>query len=38
MLERIVDIAAHELGLDPVEMRRRNLLAPDRFPADSRAA
>ncbi len=32
MLERIIDIAAHELGLDPVEMRRRNLLAPDRFP------
>jgi aerobic carbon-monoxide dehydrogenase large subunit len=32
MLERIVDIAAQELGLDPVEMRRRNLLAPERFP------
>ncbi|MFN8037161.1 MAG: xanthine dehydrogenase family protein molybdopterin-binding subunit [Acidimicrobiia bacterium] len=32
MLERIVDIAATELGLDPVEMRRRNLLPPDAFP------
>jgi len=27
MLERIMDIAAAELGLDPVELRRRNLLA-----------
>ena len=32
MLERIVDMAAQELGLDPVELRRRNLLAPERFP------
>jgi len=32
MLERIVDIAAAELGLDPVEIRRRNLLAAERFP------
>ncbi len=32
MLERIIDIAAVELGLDPVEIRRRNLLAPERFP------
>jgi carbon-monoxide dehydrogenase large subunit len=32
MLERIVDIAADELGMDPVELRRRNLLAPERFP------
>ena len=27
-LERIMDIAAAELDLDPVELRRRNLLAP----------
>jgi aerobic carbon-monoxide dehydrogenase large subunit len=32
MLERIVDIAADELGMDPVELRRRNLLPPERFP------
>ncbi len=30
--ERLLDIAAKQLGLDPVEIRRRNLLAPDRFP------
>ncbi len=31
-LERLMDMAAAELGLDPVEMRRRNLLAPADFP------
>ncbi|HVL84352.1 MAG TPA: molybdopterin cofactor-binding domain-containing protein [Pseudonocardia sp.] len=31
-LERLMDLAADELGLDPVELRRRNLLAPERFP------
>jgi aerobic carbon-monoxide dehydrogenase large subunit len=31
-LERMTDLAAAELGLDPVEIRRRNLLTPDRFP------
>ena len=31
-LERIVDLAAAELGMDPVELRRRNLLAPAEFP------
>ena len=31
-LERIVDLAAAELGLDPAELRRRNLLSPDDFP------
>ena len=31
-LERIVDMAADELGIDPVEMRRRNFLQPDEFP------
>ncbi|MGD9531204.1 xanthine dehydrogenase family protein molybdopterin-binding subunit [Pseudonocardia sp.] len=31
-LERIVDLAAAELGMDPVALRRRNLLAPDAFP------
>jgi carbon-monoxide dehydrogenase large subunit len=32
MLERIVDMAANELGIDPAEMRRRNFLPPERFP------
>ncbi|ANY05222.1 xanthine dehydrogenase family protein molybdopterin-binding subunit [Pseudonocardia sp. HH130630-07] len=31
-LERLVDIAAAELGMDPVELRRRNFLANDVFP------
>jgi aerobic carbon-monoxide dehydrogenase large subunit len=31
-LERIMDMAAAELGIDPVEIRRRNLLPPDAFP------
>ena len=30
--ERMVDRIAHELGLDPVEVRKRNLLRPDAFP------
>jgi CO/xanthine dehydrogenase Mo-binding subunit len=30
--ERIIDIAAHRLGVDPVELRRRNLLAPEALP------
>jgi carbon-monoxide dehydrogenase large subunit len=32
MLERVIDIAADKLGIDPVELRRRNFLAPDVFP------
>ena len=31
-LERIIDVAAAELGIDPAELRRRNLLAPGEFP------
>ena len=31
-LERIVDMAAARIGMDPAELRRRNLLAPDDFP------
>jgi carbon-monoxide dehydrogenase large subunit len=31
-LERIMDMAADELGIDPVEIRRRNLLTADQFP------
>ena len=32
LLERLVDHAALELGIDPIELRRRNLLADDVFP------
>jgi aerobic carbon-monoxide dehydrogenase large subunit len=32
LLERIIDVAADELGLDPVEIRRRNFLQPGEFP------
>ena len=32
MLERLVDMAARELDLDPVELRRRNFLRPEDFP------
>ncbi len=32
LLERLIDLAADELELDPVEIRRRNLLSPDQFP------
>ncbi|HWF53104.1 MAG TPA: aerobic carbon-monoxide dehydrogenase large subunit [Solirubrobacteraceae bacterium] len=31
-VERLVDCLADELGLDPAELRLRNLIAPDRFP------
>ncbi|HVH32404.1 MAG TPA: xanthine dehydrogenase family protein molybdopterin-binding subunit [bacterium] len=32
LVERVVDLAAHEFGVDPVAMRRRNLVPADRFP------
>ncbi len=32
LLERLVDQASHELGIDPIELRRRNLLTDDVFP------
>ncbi len=32
VMERLVDVAAHDLGIDPVEMRRRNLISKDSFP------
>jgi len=31
-MERTVDLIARELGLDPVEVRRRNLIPPEAFP------
>jgi carbon-monoxide dehydrogenase large subunit len=35
LLERVMDVAADELGVDPVELRRRNLLDADAFPMTS---
>jgi aerobic carbon-monoxide dehydrogenase large subunit len=32
LIERIVDIAADELGIDPAELRRRNFIPADEFP------
>ena len=32
LLERVIDAAARETGIDPVELRRRNLIAADAFP------
>ncbi|HEX2189095.1 MAG TPA: xanthine dehydrogenase family protein molybdopterin-binding subunit [Longimicrobiaceae bacterium] len=32
VMERLLDLAARELGLDPVEIRRRNYLGPELFP------
>ncbi|MBN1138290.1 MAG: xanthine dehydrogenase family protein [Anaerolineae bacterium] len=32
LMERLIDLAAKKLGIDPVEIRRRNLIPPDAFP------
>ncbi len=32
VIERIVDVAADELGLDPAELRRRNYISPAQMP------
>jgi CO/xanthine dehydrogenase Mo-binding subunit len=34
VMERLLDLGARELGLDPVEIRRRNFLRPEDFPHD----
>ncbi len=31
-IERLMDVASQELGIDPVEIRRRNLVRADEFP------
>ncbi|MEP9383175.1 xanthine dehydrogenase family protein molybdopterin-binding subunit [Nocardioides sp. KR10-350] len=36
MIERLVDVAADELGLAPEEIRRRNLIPKDAFPYTTR--
>ena len=32
LVERIVELAAKELGMDPVELRRKNMIQPEDFP------
>ena len=32
VIERLVDMAAREIGMDPAEIRRRNLIKPDAMP------
>ena len=32
MLERIIDVAARDLDMDPIDFRRKNFIMPDEFP------
>jgi aerobic carbon-monoxide dehydrogenase large subunit len=34
VIERLIDLAARELGIDKIEIRRRNFLKPEEFPHD----
>ncbi|ASR34192.1 carbon-monoxide dehydrogenase large subunit [Prauserella marina] len=36
LVERLVDVLAYDLGLDPAELRMRNLLRPEQFPYESK--
>ncbi|MCW5849462.1 MAG: xanthine dehydrogenase family protein [Anaerolineae bacterium] len=36
VMERLLDLAARELGLDPLELRRRNFIPPDQFPYNNK--
>jgi len=31
-MERVIDMAARELGIDPIEIRRKNFIKPEQFP------
>ncbi len=35
VIERAMDLFAREIGMDPAELRRRNFIAPDKFPYDN---
>jgi len=35
LIERLVQTAAYELGMDPVELRRKNFIKPEQFPYES---
>tara|TARA_R110002124_G_scaffold225052_5_gene390383 strand:+ start:3882 stop:6251 length:2370 start_codon:yes stop_codon:yes gene_type:complete len=36
-LERVIDKAAREIGMDPIELRRKNFIKPDQYPYASAA-
>ncbi len=36
-IERVIDMAARELGMDPIELRRKNFVKPDQYPFTSAA-
>jgi len=36
LIERLIDLYAAKIGIDRVEVRRRNLIAADKFPFDNR--
>jgi carbon-monoxide dehydrogenase large subunit len=38
LLERTMDLAARELGVDPADLRRRNLIPKERFPFQTQVA
>jgi len=38
LVERMIDLAAKEAGLDPTEIRRRNFISPDAFPYETPVA
>jgi carbon-monoxide dehydrogenase large subunit len=35
MLERLVDMFAREIGMDPAEVRRKNMVRPEQFPYEN---
>lgn len=36
LIERLVDMFAREIGMDPAEVRRKNMIPPDQFPYQNR--
>ena len=36
-IERVIDMTARELGIDPIALRRKNFIKPDQFPFSSAA-
>ena len=38
VIERLMDLAADEVGIDPTDVRRRNFVAPDAFPYQTQVA
>ncbi len=38
VIERLVDLAALEVGVDPAELRRKNFVVPEKFPYETQVA